>query len=70
MDIILKRASLTTLVITLGVLLMLVLTFVGKKSTGPAEDLLNYLSSGISKLEDKYVLNSQSHHRRDKLGWA
>lgn len=70
MDIIIKRASWTTLVITLGIVLLLVLTFVGRKSAGPAEDLLNYLSTGISNLEDKYVLSSQSHHRRDKLAWA
>ncbi len=55
--------------ITLGVLLVWLLTMLGQKSTGPLEDTFTAMGKGVSTIEDKYILQGRKHTRSDKLNW-
>jgi hypothetical protein len=63
------RIGVTILAITLGFFLVLLLTIIGKESSGPIEDTLSTLSSGVSTIENKFILNNRKHARSKSLKW-
>lgn len=69
MKLIVYRFSITILTIVLGICLVIFLTLMGKESSGPIEDALAALSSEISSIENKFILNSREHTRSKSLQW-
>lgn len=69
MKTIVYRFSITLLAIALGIGLVMVLTLMGKKSSGPIEDTLRSVGSGVSSIENKLILNSREHTRSKSLAW-
>lgn len=55
--------------VVFGALLVAGLTFVGKESSGPAEDLFSQISSGISFLENKFIIGKREKSRSKQLQW-
>ena len=55
--------------LVLGVLMVAGLTFIGKESSGPAEDLFSKISSGISLIENKFILGKREKSRLIELKW-
>lgn len=52
-----------------GILVVLVLTFLGAKSRGPLANMMDLAGSFITDLENKIILEHRSNKRRDRLFW-
>ncbi len=53
----------------LGAFMVAGLTFVGKESSGPAEDFFSKLSQSISFIENKFILGKREKSRSKALEW-
>ncbi|RYY19095.1 MAG: cellulase [Cytophagaceae bacterium] len=67
--IVLKRTGFTLLALVLGVGLTYGLTYVGTRAAGPLDDALVSVGSGVSNLENKYLLTQRGHTRAQELAW-
>ena len=67
--IVLKRTGFTLLALGLGIGLTYGLTYVGARTEGPVEDVLANVSSGVSSMENKYLLARREHTRAQALAW-
>jgi len=69
MKIIIKRIAIVTVVLLFGALLVAVLTYMGNQTSGPVEDFFTKVSSGISSIENKFILNKREKTRSKSLQW-
>ncbi|MES2396916.1 MAG: glycosyl hydrolase [Bacteroidota bacterium] len=69
MKTIVYRFSITILAIALGTGLVIFLTMIGKQSSGPIEDAITSVGSGVSSIESELILNSREHTRSKSLLW-
>ncbi len=63
------RFAFTTGAVIFGILLILVFTFLGKKSTGPLEDMFTEMGSAVTDLENSILLSNREPVRSKKLNW-
>jgi hypothetical protein len=63
------RASIIVGAILMGILLVLFLTMIGNKTTGPIEDTFTAVGNQVSSIENKFILQSRKHTRSEKLHW-
>jgi hypothetical protein len=63
------RFSVTIIAILLGIVLVLSLSLLGKKGSGPVDQFLNGTGKIISKLENKYILKKREISRSKFLVW-
>ena len=69
MKIKLFRFSAILAAIILGIGLVLFFTYIGDKSAGPFEDLLNAAGSNISELESNFIMRGRKDKRANDLDW-
>lgn len=63
------RLGITMIAVLLGVVLVLSLALLGKKGSGPVDHLLDGIGQGITKVENKFILNKREQTRSKSLGW-
>jgi hypothetical protein len=63
------RMGIVIAISVIGILLVGGLTFMGNKSSGPVEDFFVKVGSGISTLENKFILNKREKTRSKSLSW-
>jgi len=63
------RFAFTTGAVIVGILLILVFTFLGKKSTGPIEDMFTEMGTAVTDLENSILLSKREPVRSKALGW-
>jgi beta-mannanase len=63
------RIGFTLGALVLGVLIIVVFTFLGKKSSGPIEDFFTQMGSTVVDLENDYLLSQREPVRTKKLEW-
>jgi len=63
------RFSITFLAISLGVLCISAMTYMGEASSGPIDDLVTDLGSGITNIENTLILQQREETRSDALKW-
>ncbi|MDQ7818743.1 MAG: glycosyl hydrolase [Melioribacteraceae bacterium] len=63
------RIFITIAVLLTGFLLVLLITFMGKKTSGPIEDLFYKIRSGITSIEDHFILGKREKTRSKSLKW-
>lgn len=68
-NIVIKRTGFTLLAMVLGMGLTYGLTYMGDKAEGPLEDTLANVSSGVSSMESRYLLEGRAHTRARELAW-
>jgi len=65
----LYRFTIIMVVLIIGILMVVGLTFIGKESSGPADDFFSRVSSGISAFENKFILGKREKSRSKALLW-
>ncbi|MGM0947084.1 MAG: glycoside hydrolase family 26 protein [Bacteroidota bacterium] len=65
----LQRIATTLAVLSVAVLLVLSIVYLGDKSSGPLEDFFRGISGSVSRLEEDYILSKRSESRAKKLEW-
>jgi hypothetical protein len=68
-QLVVKRTGFTSLAMLLGIALTYGLTYVGSKTEGPVEDMLESVSARVAGLENKYLLAQREHTRAHELAW-
>jgi len=63
------RFAMLIAALVIGISLVAGLTFMGDKSSGPVEDFFIKVGSGISTLENKFILNKREKTRSKTLNW-
>ena len=63
------RIALTVLAFGIGIALVMGLTFVGDKSTGPVQDLMTSVSNNVTEIEHEVVMATKERSRADYLAW-
>jgi len=63
------RITVTLMAMLLGITLVLGLSFAGKKGSGPVDNLLSNMASGVSGMENKLILKQRAHTRSQSLQW-
>lgn len=63
------RLAYTTGAIVLGIILVLFFTFLGKKSTGPVEEMFTKMGSTITDIENSILLSKREPVRSKSLSW-
>ncbi len=63
------RFAMLIAALLLGIFLVTGLTFMGNESLGPVEDFFVKVGSGITTLEDKFILNKREKTRSKALKW-
>lgn len=63
------RISVTIIAVLLGIVMVLSLSLLGKKGSGPVDQFLNGTGKIISKLENKYILKKREISRSKFLVW-
>lgn len=63
------RAAWVAGAIGLGILLVVFLTLIGRRSTGPIEDTFTAMGEQVSSIENKLILQNRKHTRSEKLLW-
>jgi hypothetical protein len=66
---IIKRTSAFLIVITFGVIIFILLLFIGDKSKGPLENLARAVDNGVAKFEKKMVGGNIREARSNSLKW-
>ena len=66
---VIARFSVVFAAIVVGLTLVYLLAFLGDKSSGPAENLLNSLNRSVFELEEEYILKNKSESRAQRLKW-
>lgn len=64
-----RRFSIVLGALILGISLVYILSYIGDKSTGPAEDFLNSLNRSVHELEEDYILKNRTQTRSQRLAW-
>ncbi|MES2795407.1 MAG: glycosyl hydrolase [Bacteroidota bacterium] len=64
-----KRTSLVLLVLLFGIIIFILILFVGDKSKGPLQDLFQSLDNGVSKFEKRVVGGTIREERSASLKW-
>lgn len=55
--------------LTGGILIVLLLTYLGTRSKGPLDNLLSHAGNAVSAMENKMILEQRSDTRKKKLEW-
>ncbi len=63
------RFAFTTGAVIVGILIIMIFTFLGKKSTGPIEDMFTEMGSAVTDLENSLLLSNRQPVRSKALGW-
>ncbi len=63
------RITYTVLAITLGILVVLILSYIGGRSRGPLEGLFSEAGSLVTNVETKVTIKQRTYKRTDKLEW-
>ena len=63
------RFAFTTGAIIIGIILILIITFLGKKSSGPLEDIFTHMGSAVTDLEKNILLSNREPVRSKALYW-
>lgn len=63
------RFSITIIAVLLGIVLVLGLSLLGKKGSGPVDQFFNETGKLISKMENKYILKKREVSRSKSLVW-
>jgi hypothetical protein len=63
------RISTALVALTLGVVLVIVLSLAGKKSRGPLENLFSYTGEAVHEMENNIIIQQREGKRSDKLKW-
>ena len=69
MKTIIFRFGITLLAITLGVLLVSGMTLVGRTSSGPIDDFVTHVGSGVADIENELILHEREDSRSEALKW-
>lgn len=64
-----NRLSATIIIIAVGILIVIILSYTGKESRGPIENLFSFASETVDKIENKFMISSREDKRSDKLKW-
>lgn len=64
-----KRISATLIALVIGVALVVILSYAGKESRGPLENLFSFTSETVDKVENDLMLGGRETKRGDKLNW-
>jgi len=59
----------TLMALGLGVILVIVLSFMGKESRGPLENLFSLTSETVGKVENKMIIAAREDKRENRLKW-
>ncbi|HEY8782283.1 MAG TPA: glycosyl hydrolase [Mucilaginibacter sp.] len=63
------RVSIIVIAVLLGIVLVLCLSLLGTKGSGPVDHLLSGIGRGVSNMENKFILNKREHTRSQSLKW-
>ena len=63
------RIGIVIAAIALGIFLVLLLTYMGQKSSGPIDDAFTAMGNGVSTIEHKLILNEREDSRSKILSW-
>lgn len=63
------RVGIVLAAIALGVFLVLLLSYMGKKSSGPIDDAFTAMGDGVATIEHKLILNEREDTRSKALLW-
>ena len=63
------RIGIALAAISLGIFLVLLLTYMGDKSSGPIDDALTAMGDGVATIEHKLILNEREDTRSKSLAW-
>ena len=63
------RILFTIIALVLGVGIVLALSFAGKQSKGPIENILTKASIVVSNVEQNLIVEQREEKRSDKLAW-
>lgn len=63
------RLTVTLIAIGVGVVIVWGLTTMGDKSAGPVEDFMTNVSTGVSTVENHFILQTREHTRSESLQW-
>ncbi len=63
------RIATTLVAITIAVGIVLLLSYFGKKSKGPLENLVTGAGDAVQKVEQNIIISSRKDKRSDKLAW-
>jgi hypothetical protein len=63
------RILYTIAALVLGIGVVLLITFAGKRSQGPLENFFNNASSAVNKVEEDIILQNREGKHSDKLKW-
>lgn len=63
------RIFYTLLALTLAIVIILILSFIGGKTRGPLEGLFHRAGSVINEMESKVIIQQREYKRSDKLSW-
>lgn len=65
----LKRIFLTLLALSIGFVIVMGISFLGKKSRGPLENLFSSTSNMVQRVEESTIFSKRENKRADKLHW-
>jgi hypothetical protein len=57
------------LALAAGILVVLLLTYLGTKSKGPLANLLDHAGNVVADMEDKIIIEQRTGSRKEKLAW-
>ena len=63
------RVSATIIAISVGIVIVIILSYTGKESRGPIENLFSFASETVDKIENKFIISDREDKRSDKLKW-
>jgi len=64
-----RRTGIFLAIVSLAILLLFGITYMGGESTGPLEDFFTGISRSISKMEEKSILRKRQQSRVTRLDW-
>lgn len=63
------RVLSTLIAIGVAIIIILFLSYLGKKSKGPLEDIVTKTGEAVQKVEQDIIMDQREEKRADKLGW-
>jgi hypothetical protein len=63
------RLLFVLLALTAGIIVVLLLTYLGTKSRGPLANLLDHAGNMVTDVENKIILEQRTDKRKDRISW-